>query len=143
MQPGIDYIGITTPFYCTDGNGRILLQKRSKKARDEQGVWDPGGGSLEFGEQPEECVLREIKEEYGCDGTILHKLPAFSLLRNHNEKMSHWLVIPFVVQVVPEEVKNNNPEKIDEIAWFQDDNLPTPLHPAFSKEVVDRYIKKS
>ncbi|HEY4495194.1 MAG TPA: hypothetical protein VI998_04000 [Patescibacteria group bacterium] len=30
MKLGIDYIGISTPFYCNDGQGCFLLHKRSK-----------------------------------------------------------------------------------------------------------------
>jgi ADP-ribose pyrophosphatase YjhB (NUDIX family) len=38
---------------------------RSKNCRDEQGCWDCGGGSMEFGETFEETVKREVEEEYG------------------------------------------------------------------------------
>ena len=61
MKPGVDYIGITTPFYCNDGNGLFLLHKRSKNCRDEHGRWDPGSGQLNFGCTPEKNVLREAK----------------------------------------------------------------------------------
>jgi len=30
MISGIDYIGITTPFYCNDGKGNFLFHKRSQ-----------------------------------------------------------------------------------------------------------------
>ena len=49
MKPGIDYIGVSTPFYCHDGQGNFLFHKRSQKCRDEQGRWDTGSGKLEFG----------------------------------------------------------------------------------------------
>ncbi len=60
LKPGVDYIGVTTSFYCNDGKGNFLLHKRSKNTRDENGRWDPGGGQLEFGEKPEKGVLREV-----------------------------------------------------------------------------------
>ena len=44
MQKGIDFIGITTVFFCHDGKGKFLMAKRSKNARDEHGRWDIGGG---------------------------------------------------------------------------------------------------
>ena len=50
LKRGIDYIGVTVVFYCHDGAGRLLLHKRSVACRDEQGRWDVGGGSMEFGE---------------------------------------------------------------------------------------------
>ena len=49
LKRGVDYIGVTVNFLVHDGNGRILLQKRSKQCRDEQGRWDIGGGAVEFG----------------------------------------------------------------------------------------------
>lgn len=131
MKIGIDFIGITTPFYCNDGKGKFLLHKRSKNCRDEQGTWDPGGGQLEFGQTLEKSVLREIEEEYGCRGIIQEQLPAHSILRTHDGKKTHWIAIPFFILVNKDEVKNNEPEKIDELGWFTLDNLPHPLHTGF------------
>ncbi len=146
LTPGIDYIGISTPFYCVDGKGHLLMHKRSKNCRDEKGRWDTGAGQLHFGEKTEEGVLREVKEEYGCRGEILERVPAYSVLRTQNGIKTHWLAIPFVIKVDPEEVKNNEPEKIDEIGWFTLDNLPKPLHSAFRRyELTEeriKYIKK-
>ena len=64
MKPGIDYIGITTPFYCNDGNSLFLLHKRSKNCRDEHGRWDPGSGQLEHGLTLEENVFKEINPSF-------------------------------------------------------------------------------
>jgi ADP-ribose pyrophosphatase YjhB (NUDIX family) len=131
MQVGVDYIGISTPFYCHDGKGRFVLHKRSLKCRDDYGVWDPGGGQLEFGSMAEENVLREVKEEYGCDGVITDRLPTFSVFRDWDGKRTHWLAAPFFIQVNPKEVRINEPDKIDELGWFTLNSLPSPLHPGF------------
>lgn len=142
---GINYIGITTPFYCNDGKGNFVLHKRSKNCRDEQGTWDPGGGKLEFGSTLEENVLREVQEEYGCKGTIQEQLPAHSVIRTHSSQKTHWIAIPFFILVNPKRVQINEFDKIDEIGWFQLNNLPTPLHTGFSysfekyKEYFDKY----
>ncbi len=132
MKPGVDYIGISTPFYCHDGENNFLLHKRSQQCRDEVGKWDPGSGQLEFGLTPEENVLKEVTEEYGCQGKILEKLPAHSIFRMHNNQPTHWLAIPFFILVNREEVKINDPLKIDEIGWWRLDKLPQPLHQGFS-----------
>lgn len=130
--PGIDYIGITTPFYCNDGKGNFLLHRRSQSCRDERGRWDTGSGQLEFGLTPEENVLKEVFEEYGCKGFIQEPLPPHSIFRKHQGVDTHWLAIPFFIKVNPQEVKVNEPAKIDEIKWFILDNLPKPLHSGFS-----------
>jgi 8-oxo-dGTP diphosphatase len=131
MNIGLDYAGVTTPFYCNDGKGNFLFHKRSKNCRDEQGHWDPGSGKLDFGIALEENVLKEVKEEYGCEGEIQEKLPAHDIFREINGKKTHWVAIPFFIKVKPEEIKNNEPEKIDELGWFKLNNLPQPLHEGF------------
>jgi len=40
------------------------MSKRSNKTRDEHGKWDPGGGSIEFGESIDSALKREVREEY-------------------------------------------------------------------------------
>ena len=139
MEIGIDYIGITTPFYCNDGRGNFLLHKRSKNCRDENGKWDPGSGKLELGVSLEDNVLREVSEEYGCVGEIQERLPAHDIFREHNGIKSHWIAIPFFIKVKSDDAKNNEPEKIDEIGWFRLDNLPEPLHTGFQFS-FSRYI---
>lgn len=132
VKAGEDYIAISTPFYCNDGNGNFLLHKRSKNCRDEQGKWDPGGGRLEFGLTPEENVLKEVGEEYGCKGVIQKSIPSHTILRINNGKKTHWIVFPFFIKVKKSEVKINEPDKIDELGWFRLTNLPKPLHSGFS-----------
>jgi len=144
MKTGFDFIGVTTPFYCHDGKGNFLLHRRSKNCRDEHGAWDMGGGQVEFGEILEDSVLREVKEEYGCKGIIQEQLPAHSVLRIHQGKKTHWIAIPFFVLVKRKEVKNNAPDKIDEISWFKLNQLPKPLHTGFnySFQRYKKYFKK-
>lgn len=47
-------------------NGKYLMLNRNKKEKDiNKGKWIGVGGKFEYGESPEECVLREVKEETG------------------------------------------------------------------------------
>ncbi len=46
--------------------GRTLMLHRNKKEGDvHRGKWNGLGGKLDAGESPEECVIREIREESG------------------------------------------------------------------------------
>ncbi|MBT3418946.1 MAG: NUDIX domain-containing protein [Candidatus Magasanikbacteria bacterium] len=138
MQPGINYIGISTAFFCHDGEGNFLFHKRSQNCRDEHNTWDCGGGQLEFGETVEEGLLRELKEEYGCEGIIEKQLPTNSFFGKTNGKKRHWLIIPFIVRIQKGEEKIGEPQNVDEIGWFSLNNLPTPMHPGV-KEDMEKY----
>jgi len=131
MKAGIDYIGISTSFYCNDGQGNFLFHLRSERCRDEHHRWDTGAGKLEFGLTPAENVLKEVREEYGCDGVIQATIPAHSILREWEGARTHWLAIPHFVLVDPAKVRIGEPDKIDELGWFRLDALPDPLHSGF------------
>ncbi|MFZ2621154.1 MAG: NUDIX domain-containing protein [Minisyncoccia bacterium] len=147
MKIGYDHVGITTPFYCHDGKGNLLMHKRSKECRDEHHRWDSGSGKLEFNLFLEENVLQEILEEYGCKGEIEERLPTHDIFRTFDGVKTHWIAIPFFVKVNRDEVKNNEPHKIEEIGLFKIDNLPQPLHSGFEysfnycKSYFVKYLK--
>jgi ADP-ribose pyrophosphatase YjhB (NUDIX family) len=140
LKPGYDFIGISTPFYCNDGKGNFLLHKRGRKARDEQGKWDFGGGQLHFGEEVQRGVLREIKEEWGVEGKIQEQIPAHSILRIQNGRKTHWLAIPFFIKVDIKKARIMEPEKFSEMGIFTLNNLPRPLHSG-AKYTMGKYRK--
>lgn len=133
MIKGIDYIGLTCVAICHDGHGNFVMHKRSKNARDEHGKWDLAAGGVDFGETLEECITREIKEEYCADIKQLEQLGTFTALHEQNGKPTHWVGVYFAALVDPTQVKIGEPEKMDEIGWFTVDNLPSPTHSQFPK----------
>ena len=49
-------------------NGKTLMLHRIKKVNDvHAGKWNGLGGKLEPGESPEQCVIREVREEAGLE----------------------------------------------------------------------------
>ncbi len=55
----------TTLCYITRGNETLMLYRNRKKNDLNGGKWVAVGGKFEFGESPEECMLREVEEETG------------------------------------------------------------------------------
>lgn len=133
LRRGVDFIGVTVNFVVHDGNGKILLQKRSQNCRDEQGKWDVGGGALEFGEQLADAVRREVKEELMVDADEITFVSAYEALRDNNGTPTHWMAFMHFVKVDPNLVKIGEPHKIDEIGWFTSKDLPEPRHSMFDK----------
>ena len=133
MQKGIDYIGNTVVYFCHDGKGNVLLSKRGKNSRDEQGTWDPGGGGVEFGDTIESTLKKEIVEEYCTDVLSYEFLGYRDVHREHEGRKTHWIALDFKVLVDREKARNGEPHKLDAIGWFTLKNLPSPLHSQFPK----------
>ena len=128
MKKGEDFIGVCVTYFCHDGNGNFLFNKRSKNCRDEIGNWDCGGGGLEFGDTVEDTLKKEIKEEYCTDVLEYEFLGYRDVHREHNGKKTHWVALDFKVKVDPLKVKIGEPHKFDDIGWFDLKLFPNPLH---------------
>lgn len=115
---------VSVVFVCHDGNGRILLARRSPGARDEPGAWDCGAGALEFGETFEQAVTREVTEEYATGPAAIELRGVRNVLRAD----SHWVAVVFRVLVDPATVSIGEPHKFDALGWYDPDQLPGPLH---------------
>jgi 8-oxo-dGTP diphosphatase len=126
-QKGRDYTGVAVAFTCVSAiDGRYLGSRRGKDCARGTGQWDWGGGKLEFGEGFDMAARREIFEEYGCRSILMKQMPPLSNTYSFDDGVErHWCCIPYVVLVSPAEVKLMEPDKMMELAWFQDlDDLP-------------------
>jgi ADP-ribose pyrophosphatase YjhB (NUDIX family) len=56
---------------CTDADHRLLLARVSSSDPAGAGHWTLPGGGLDWGERPEDAVLRELEEETGLTARVL------------------------------------------------------------------------
>ncbi len=56
---------LTTLCYLRRGGKTLMLHRVKKKNDVHEGKWNGLGGKMEPGETPEECVIREVREESG------------------------------------------------------------------------------
>lgn len=49
-----------------DADGRVLIAQRPE-GKQLAGLWEFPGGKVEQGETPEECLIRELREELGVE----------------------------------------------------------------------------
>lgn len=139
MKPGIDYTGITTVFYCHDGEGNFVMGKRKNTCRDERNRWDIGGGKLETGNTLEKNLRDEIKQEY-CTDVLDYEFLGIREMFRRDEKGrdTHWIGFDYKVLIDKNKVSNGEPHKFHSVEWFTLDNLPDPVHSQFP-EFLRRY----
>jgi 8-oxo-dGTP pyrophosphatase MutT (NUDIX family) len=109
-----------------DESGRILLCRLSAD-EVEAGAWTLPGGGVEFGEHPDEAVLRELEEEAGLTGRIDSVLGIFSRVypRSRAAAGGDMHFVGFLYRVAPTggELRDEFDGSTDTCAWFGPDEL--------------------
>lgn len=138
MKRGVDYIGVGVGALIVAEDGRLFMAKRGSKAKNERGLWEFPGGSVEFGETLTSALKREMREEFGIEiavGALLdvvdHILP---------EEGQHWVSPSFICTLVAGEPHILEPEKCSEIGWFYPLHLPAELT-LISRENLRQYLQ--
>lgn len=75
-----DISNIPDCFYRISVKALILDEKkRFLLTLENKGLWELPGGGLSFGEKPQECLVREIKEETGLELVHIKEQPSYFL----------------------------------------------------------------
>jgi ADP-ribose pyrophosphatase len=125
MQKGKDFIGVGCGAHIINDNNQILLLKRNENCRNKAGYWTIPGGGVEYSEKVEDALKRETKEELGIGIEILRLLSVTDDIIE--EEGQHWISPQFLCKITTGEPKNLEPEKHDEMRWFDLDNLPDKI----------------
>ncbi len=120
----------------TNGN-QILLGKR--KNNPKQGKWDQIGGFVDAGERVEDTVIREVKEETGLTVKIDQYLGSIPDTYGDNGKPTINMV--YTVTVI--EGTPTPQDDVEELKWFDLDDIPTDLAFKNTAESIDMYISAS
>lgn len=137
MKKGIDCIGVFVSAVCHDGQGKFLMSKRSKLARDKQGHWEFGGGTVEKGESLMDALRREYKEEYSVELTDIKQVDT----RDFIDSDGHWVGVFYVAKIVNPAMIVISDEAIETHDWFTVDSLPSPLM-AGDADYLNHYVNE-
>jgi ADP-ribose pyrophosphatase YjhB (NUDIX family) len=109
MNKPVFIIGVFAIIF--DENDRILLCHRT-----DYDLWNLPGGTLEYGEAPWECIIREVKEETGLNVQI-DRLSGIYSKPDKNE-----IVFQYVCTVIGGEIGLN--DEADRISYFPINEIP-------------------
>ena len=139
MKRGVDYIGVGVGAVIINELGQLFLSRRGPQSRNEVGLWEFPGGSVEFGEKLTDALKREILEEFGVQievGPLLdicdHILP---------EEGQHWVSPTFICRIISGTPTILKSGKSSQIGWFDLNQLPNDLT-VISRENLTHYVEK-
>lgn len=97
--------------------GRVLLAQRPTDKHLPL-KWEFAGGKVEPGEDPAAAIVREIREELGCEIVIVRALPSFP----YDYTRVVIEMIPFVCQLAPGSPAPHPHEHVA-LAWVTPDQV--------------------
>lgn len=80
-----DIKNLTTLCYIEQNDSYLMLHRVSKENDINHGKWIGVGGHFKEGESPEECLLREVKEETGLELTSYRMRGIITFVYNETE----------------------------------------------------------
>jgi ADP-ribose pyrophosphatase YjhB (NUDIX family) len=105
---------------CFNEKNEVLMVRCGGRER-----WAIPSGGIEKGETPEDCCIREVKEETGYDVRIIEKLTVKETVIKEIEVKTHY----FIVEKLGESSGINDPDDtIVEAAWIALSDLKDLAH---------------
>ena len=114
----IQKIGVTAFIFH---DGKILVLKRSQKEKFLLGCWEMPGGKVEFGEDINEAVAREVKEETNLDVRAVGPYAAFSYVSDNGNR--HTVDIQYIVEVVGDIKDLKTTPAHDDAQWIDKEEI--------------------
>lgn len=101
--------------------GKVLLVKRNREPY--QGTWQFPAGFIDYGEHPEDTIVREVKEEVGLEVTGMSLIEM--LQATDDPRSPGHFAFFYKVTVKKGTATNFDQNENSQIAWFDLTRLPT------------------
>lgn len=113
---------------------KILLGLRPLQAIGGNTLWEFPGGSVELGEQPQETLIRELKEELSIQ---VKESKLGLVLCDYTKKPPRWIVF-FYVRAWEGEIKKNYHQ---ELKWLSPSECREKKIPNINPQLFEKIMK--
>ena len=114
--------------FCARGDGAVLLARMGPGTLD-AGSWTLPGGRVEFGEHPDDTVLRELREETGLTGERGRVVAVYSQTKDRSPARPRppfqHLGLIYEVRIEEGELVNELDGSTDVCRWVAQADLPS------------------
>ncbi len=124
----------------SEDGARVLISRRSEGRRVAPGLWEVVGGRLEFGEEPEACLRREVREELAVEVLAPRLFGVFSCISQVGEASVHLVSIVYTCSI--QGALSPSPAEIAELRWVGPDDLDGLVFAANCRERVQAYFNR-
>ncbi len=138
LRKQVGHCTLIMPCACliiTDGQGRILLQRRT-----DDGKWGYHGGAIEVDESVEDALRREVREELNLEIDEMRLFGVYSGATYHhtypNGDEVSCIDIVYVSGRYHGEMRLQA-EEVSEVGWFTLDTLPENLSDNPRRPILD------
>jgi len=109
---------LATLCYVINRDKTLMLHRIKKKNDVHEGKWNGLGGKFEAGETPQECAVREVKEESGLliKDPMMHGFITFPMFDGKKD----WYVFLFTAKEFSGELIDSHEGKLE---WIDNDKL--------------------
>ena len=123
----------------TNEKGEVLLAKRNQPNNPQiHGKWEFPGGGIEFGEEPEQALLREIKEETGLEVVTVKLLPKiYTNVWHKGESDEDQVIIISYECTVLAGALGSDDEEIGELKYFKPSEVDYQNSLPKVKEIIE------
>ena len=123
-------------------DNKVLILKRLSTENVFPNIWELPSGKVDFNENPNTAILREVKEETNLDTSIISPFHIFDYLVEKKEYVRHSVQINYLLKALSNEVILS-PDEHDKFAWIYKEEIDNYDITQETKKTIRKAFEKN